>query len=120
LALVFTAMSRKQEQFNHLIYQQLGAIIWREIDDPDLCKLTITKVEVSKNSSFCRVWISVLGDEDMQERLLGLLSRKAHHFRDILMHTVELRRVPVLRFCYDHSAERVAEIEELLRGDKQI
>ena len=66
--------SIKNTRINSEVMHELANIIRSEIKDPRIAPMTcVTDVEVAPDLKTCKVWISVLGDENRREdTLLGL------------------------------------------------
>jgi ribosome-binding factor A len=88
-----------------------------EIRDPELQGAIVSGVDVTSDLSIARVWMRDLGghaDKARQKRLVRAMSRASGFIRRELGRTLELRRVPELRFDWDASAERAARVEALI------
>ena len=53
----------------------LSTLIAKEVRDPRLGFLTITRVIVSSDLQFATVYVSVLGDEETQQQSMRILER---------------------------------------------
>ena len=57
-------MSRRTEQINELLREELSGLLAREVHDPRVSGLvSITHVDSSPDLQRARAWISVLGSE---------------------------------------------------------
>lgn len=96
------------------IQRELSLLIRGELKDPRLSPmLTIASVEVSRDLSVARVYYSVL---DAEERLptQEALASASGFLRKQLARRMNTRSVPQLRFHYDDSAERGAQMSALI------
>ena len=97
------------------IKRELTAI-FRELKDPRVtsCFLSIVRVEVTNDLSYCTVYISALeGIEKAKEAKKGLKSASGYIRRE-LGHRLRLRHVPELIFTPTDSIEYSAEISRIL------
>lgn len=96
--------SHKNERVNGEVQRELGNIIRSDIKDPRIAPLTsVTDVEVTPDLKYCKVYISVLGDEEMgQQTILGLKSASGYIRRE-LARRINLRNTPELNFVLDTS-----------------
>jgi ribosome-binding factor A len=97
----------------------LSTLIAREIRDPRLGFLTITRVIVSSDLQFATVYVSVLGDEESQRQTMQILERVKGYLRREVGHALGTRVTPDLIFKSDHSIEegtRVLQIMQDLRA----
>ena len=99
------------------IKRELTAI-FRELKDPRVnsCFLSIVRVEVTSDLSYCTVYISALeGLDKAKEAKKGLVSA-AGYIRRELGHRLRLRHVPELIFTPTDSIEYSAEISRILNS----
>ena len=106
----FSRASRLGEQ----IQRDLSALIRTEIKDPRVGMVTITDVEVSRDLSHARVFVSSLEGPEAREQSLQALRRAAGFIRSRLAHVLTVRTVPELHFEYDESVERGARLSRLI------
>ena len=115
--------SIKNTRINAEVQKELSAIISRKIKDPRIHPMTsVTSVEVAPDLKTCRVYISVLGeDEDLAKTIEGLKSAEGW-IRKELAGSVNLRSTPELRFLPDRSisyAIRMSQmIDDVTRSDQ--
>jgi len=99
----------------------LSAIIAREIKDPRLGFLTITRVILSSDLQYATVYVSVLGDESDQKQTMIILNRVKGFLRREVGHGLGVRITPELNFKLDHSLEegtRVLKIMQELKAQE--
>ena len=106
--------SIKNTRINGEVQRELSTII-RELKDPRVGMMTtVTAVEVAPDLKTCKVFISVLGnDEVKKETLEGLNSAKGFIRRE-LAHTINLRNTPEIRFILDESIEYGMKMSKLI------
>jgi len=107
--------SFKTARLNEDIRRELTGI-FRELKDPRIDPmLSIVKVDLAGDQSFCKVYVSSLqGLEKAGESVKGLTSG-AGYIRRELGRRVQMRRSPELRFIADDSIEHSAQIAGKLR-----
>ena len=94
---------------------EMSEIIEREIQDPRIGLVTVTRVKVSPDLSHAHIFVTVLGDADQRKKTLqGLRSAAGFARRSLSKRLHHLRRIPELGFEYDESIEEGIRIEELL------
>jgi ribosome-binding factor A len=81
--------------------------------DKELTHVAISDVDVSKDLSIAKVYFNTLFPEQAEEAL-SLLKENAPYIRSIISSKIRARRVPELRFVYDASLERGADLESLI------
>ncbi len=98
------------------IKEEVSDILRLEIKDPGLVKMTsITDVEVSRDLSFAKIYVSIFGSNDEQEDILKILSKASGFVRLELGKRIRLRHVPEVEFRLDRSLEYGAHINDVLR-----
>ena len=77
-------------------------------------ELSVTGVEVTPDLKFCKVYISVLGDEEAKADTMAGLKSAAGFIRRELARTVNLRNTPELKFVMDQSIEYGMKMSKLI------
>lgn len=99
-----------------MIREEVSQIIIRELKDPRIGFVTITKVDVSDDLRLAKIYYSVFGEEgEKEESLKGLESAKGYIKRE-LGRRVRLKYMPEITFIFDDSMEYGSRMEELLQG----
>lgn len=106
--------SYKTARLNEDIRRELTDI-FRGLKDPRIDPmLSIVKVDLSGDQSYCKVYVSsVSGMETAKESVKGLTSA-AGFVRRELGQRLSMRRSPELKFIADDSIEHSAEIAKKL------
>ena len=97
-----------------LIRRALADIIRDRLPDRGLGLLSITATEVTRDLSRATVFISLLGEEEDQERVTKTLNEESSVLRYELSRTLNLRHTPEINFRYDLSIERGARLSRLI------
>lgn len=84
-----------------------------QMSDPRLQNVTITAVKLSADLQLAYVYFRPMVGSDANSCQRGLESA-AGFLRNRLAESLDVRRVPQLKFFYDESIERGSRIEELL------
>ncbi len=114
--------SHKMDRNSEDIKRELTAIL-RELKDPRVQNslISIVRVEVTKDLSYCKVYISSMdGIEDAKKSLEGLKSASSYIRREIGSR-LRLRHIPKINFLATDSIEYSANISKMLndlRNDK--
>lgn len=90
----------------------------RDLKDPRITaeRLTIVRVDVSRDRSVARVYVSSLfGIDDAKAAIKGLESASGL-LRHEIVAVLGIRKAPELRFVADDSAEYSAKISKMLKG----
>jgi ribosome-binding factor A len=106
----FQRSTRVAEQ----IQRELAGMIGRVLEDPRAGMVTVTAVQVSKDLSHAKVFVSSLGGSLSHDDLVAQLQHASGFMRHELGRAMKLRIQPELRFVYDEVPERAARLEELI------
>lgn len=110
MAREFSRSRRVAEQ----IQRELAVLIQQEVRDPRLGLITVSGVEVTRDLAHAKVYVTLLGEGDIEQSLTIL--RKASGFlRRELGRRMLMRQVPELRFLHDTSIETGFRMDELIR-----
>jgi len=106
--------SGRMRRVDEAVRAVLSDAIATDLKDPRVGFVTVTGVKTSPDLRHARVYVSVLGDEQVrQDSLDGL--RSAHGFlQGTLAVQLKLKHTPTLDFKYDESVDRGMRISRLL------
>ena len=111
--------SHKSDRNQEDIKRELTAIL-RDLKDPRVHEglISIVRVEVARDLSFCKVYISALkGKKTAKTAVQGLKSAEGY-IRHELGARLRLRQIPALSFHATDSIEYSANISKLLHDLK--
>ena len=97
-----------------LIRRALADIIRDRLPDRGLGLLSITATEITRDLSRVTVFITILGEEEDQERATEILNEESRALRHELSRTLNLRHTPEIEFRYDFSIERGVRLSRLI------
>ena len=107
-------MSARAERVQEAIRQEVSRIVQLEIKDPRLGFMTITKVELTNDLRFAKIFFSVLGEEKAKALALKGLNSAMGYIKGLLADRVKLRFTPAIVFKIDDSMEHTKKIYDLL------
>jgi ribosome-binding factor A len=96
------------------IRAELAQILARDVHDPGIGFVTLTRVQVSADIQQARVFYTALGDEAARRTSGRALSRAAPFLRRQIGARLRLKRVPELTFVFDESIAGQDRIEQIL------
>jgi len=107
--------SIKNTRINGEVQKELSNIIRGEIKDPRIHPFTsVVATEVAPDLKHCKVYISVLGDEQSQKDTMAGLKSAEGFIRTQLAKTINLRNTPELTFVLDQSIEYGVNMSKLI------
>lgn len=105
---------QRTQRVGDLIQRQLSILIQREVKDPRLKFLTISAVEVTRDLSWAKVYVSALGTEEEIQEIVAVLNKAAGFLRHALSQTLTFRITPQLNFVYDASLSRGKKLADII------
>lgn len=100
------------------LQRELAQMIQQELKDPRLGMVTISAVQVSKDMGNAKVFITVFDEQHDRDKTLTALQHAAGFLQHELGQRLHLRTIPRLRFVYDESITRGANLSALI--DKAV
>jgi len=97
-----------------VLRRELARILQRGVKDPRLSMLTITEVDLSKDLSYAKIYVTSLEKEPDKKKILQGLESAKGFLRRELAGCVGLRAMPELRFFYDDTVEEGNRIAGIL------
>jgi len=112
-------MPSRQGRIEGIIKKNISETITFKVKDPHLGFVTVSDVEVSKDFSVAKVYVSFILDDDKIPGMQTLEKAKGF-IRSELAHSLDTRRCPEIRFILDDGYEKEARLEAALeRGRKK-
>lgn len=102
------------EKVQELMKQELSQIILRELKDPRIGFVTITKVAATPDLREAKCYVSVMGDEGKVRDTMRGLQSSLGYIRKEIGRRIRLRFTPELSFEVDRSLDYSTHIQELL------
>lgn len=104
---------KRHERVAGQMRRDLAKLIQQEIKDPEVGFVSLSDVEVTRDLSHAKVFITVFKPEKAKESLRAL-RRAASFLRRRLGQELRLRHVPELHFVHDDSVETGSHIDDLI------
>lgn len=97
--------SIKNMRINNEVQREIAGII-RDVKDPRIHPLTtVMAVEVATDLKTCKVYVSVIGNDEERKATGDGLKSASGFIRRELAHRLNLRNTPELHFIMDTSVE---------------
>ncbi|MEC4726370.1 30S ribosome-binding factor RbfA [Shewanella sp. D64] len=86
------------------LQQELAQVLQRDIKDPRIGMVTVNDVEVSRDLSYAKVFVTFFEEDNkVVEEKLAALTTASGYVRSLVAGRMKLRVMPELRFVYDAS-----------------
>ena len=107
-------MTQRTDRIDELLRQEIGKALEREVTDPRIGFVTVTKVETVPDLSRAKVWVSIIGTADERKLTLRALSSAMPFIRHGLSSKIRLRRIPEFDVKLDDTIERGTRVLQIL------
>jgi len=112
MAREFTRSDRVASQ----IQRELAELLRTDLRDQELGMVTVSDVEVTRDLSLAKVYVSFLGATLEPKACVGRLTQLVPQLRHELGRRMRIRVMPELRFLYDESLVAGERMDALLAG----
>ena len=103
------------ERINEEYKRELSQIISYELKNSNITgMISVTKVKVTTDFKYAKVYVSILNSKNIKDTLAGL-KKSSGFIRTELAKRINLRNTPELIFELDDSIEYGAKIETILK-----
>ena len=111
-------MQKNSNRFNRVeeeMKKEISNIISNKLKNPDITGLiSVTKVKVTTDLKYARIYVSILNAKNTKGTLRGL-KQSAGFVRSDLAKSINLRNTPEIIFELDDSMEYGAKIDSILK-----
>ena len=111
--------TKRQQKIAKLIQKELSEIFQREIRTQGNIMMTVTKVNVTSDMSYARVYLSVFGpDREAKTAVVKEVNAMTKSIRGKLGDRIKMqvRVIPELQFFEDDSLDYIENIDNLLKS----
>ena len=105
-------------KINELLKRAMSEIIQDRYRDRRAPWMTISRAETSRDLRFCKIYLTVLGDERKEKEALSKLKEDTPRIRFLLGHKVDLRIVPNLEFAIDEDLKEALKVDALIEKNR--
>lgn len=111
--------SIKIKRLREQIRQKVATVLVRDVSDPRLSMITVTRVDLTRDLSLAKIYWSSLaegGERRTIER--GLEDARAWVQREVA-HVLRTRTTPTLQWCFDESVQGSARVARIIQDVRQ-
>jgi ribosome-binding factor A len=106
---------KRSDRVAAFIREEMSNMLVRELKDPALGFITVTKARVTDDLRHAKIYYSVYGGDQKKNESAQALERAKGHIRTELGRRLKIRFVPSITFVFDESTEYADHIEHLLK-----
>lgn len=107
--------TKRLARLNEQIKREISEILRRDVRDPRVGTVTVTRVEVSGDLWMARVFVRLVGSEEERSESLAGLEAAAPYVRRLLGGELYIRRVPEIQFREDRALDHATRIDQILQ-----
>lgn len=106
----------RTERIEEEIKKVVSRVISQELKDPRLTGLiSVTKVSVTKDLKYCKVFVSMIGSKDEKE-VMDALKSGAGLIRREIGSNIRMHSTPEVKFEFDDSMEYGEKIQKIINN----
>jgi ribosome-binding factor A len=108
--------SKRSEQLEKYLKREINKVIYREINDPRIKFITITKIQVSSDLKYAKIFVSTFNDNDEDRQKLALegLEHATKFIRGEIGKDLKLRFIPEIIFKIDKDIEYQYKLQKII------
>ena len=111
-------MSRRAERLGGQIRDEVARMIASELKDPRLGFITVTRVDLTSDLRYARVYVSALGEPGEGGASLAVLRKAAGFVRREIGRRLRIRFAPEIDFRHDPGLEATDRVARLLAEEQ--
>lgn len=106
---------QRTERLNSLLKEVISEVIHKDVKNPHVNELvTVTRVDITKDLHYAKVYISVIGEPAVKAETIAALQSAAGFIAVNASHKVVMRYFPTLTFKLDDSVDKHMRVATLL------
>jgi ribosome-binding factor A len=106
---------RRTQRLDEEFRRALSEIILKELKDPRVSEMTgVTRVEVTQDLYYAKVYVSVYDSEERKSSTIEGLNSAQGFIKAKLNKMIKIRRIPDFRFILDDSIEYSIKMSKLI------
>src|SRR3989338_11510533 len=124
-------MGIRSERVEGQLKKEISKILQEDLKDPRTGFVTITRIDLTGDLRYARVYFSIMGDDAAKEESLKGIKSAIGFIRKLIAERMDLRYVPELYFKLDNSLEYSINLEKTFEriknehkesqsGDKEV
>lgn len=111
-------MSQRSIKMAQFLKKELAELISYKVKDPRMGFVTVTRVELTEDLSFARIYYSLLGDAREKKSSQVALNRAKGFLKRELAKHLNVRHMPDIDFVFDKSIEYSLHLEKVFEKIK--
>ncbi|MBI4377933.1 MAG: 30S ribosome-binding factor RbfA [Nitrospinae bacterium] len=105
---------KRSERVSELMREEISSILMRELKDPRIGFITLTRIELSQDLRNAKIFVSIMGGEDEKKNTMKGLESASGFIKWELRKRLRLKIIPEIIFKIDTSIEHSDKISRIL------
>ncbi len=110
----------RPERVAEQIRMDVAQILQNDMKDPRLALVTCTRVNLTRDLRYAKLYVSILAEGSEQKETLAALEGATGYVRRRLTERLGLRVSPEIRFIFDPSVEYGIRLEKLIEKTREL
>ena len=112
-------MSQRSEQVAEELRKIISMILLQDLNDPRMGFITITRIELTHDLRYAKVFYSVLGEDEKVKETQEALVENMRAIRRLAVERINMKYAMEIKFELDRSIENSSRIDEILKQIKK-
>lgn len=104
----------RPERLAQELQHEIALILQRELRDPRVGFVTVTRVELTRDLSHAKVFYSSLGSQVDRALTQEALANAGPYVHSLIKKRFRLKKIPIVQFIFDPSIEGAIAISDTL------
>lgn len=110
----------RYEKVAEALKKEISSIIHDELNDPRLGFVTITRLELTPDLKYAKIFFSVLGKDEDYKKTKAALDSALGFIRRLVAQRIRLRFTPEIMFKEDRSGEYSIKIQQVIDQIREL
>ena len=106
--------SYRKERLEKEILRQISESVAYSVKDPKIGMITVTRVEVSRDYSFAKVFVTSMGSKDELAKSMQGLNRARAYIQGQVRRNLSIQKDIEIKFYEDKGIDNVLKVDEIL------
>ena len=112
--------AKRTDRLNSLLKEVISEVIKKDVNNPNVSEfLSVTKVEITSDLHYAKIYISIIGSKEETEKTIKALQQAAGFIGMVASKKVVMRYFPALTFKLDNFVEHQENIDRILEKIKK-
>ncbi len=112
---------KRADRVSELVRHEISTILLRDVKDPRIETVTVTRVKITDDLRSARVYFGVLNKTTQVEEIESALQQASSFIHKLMARRLRLKNTPKLVFEFDRNLDYSYRISEILQsiGDEE-